>query len=162
MTNVVNVFMVYQFLKRLVTPFNKWKAYETGVIDAEGKVLVKKDDRDKAQAESWLAFDRLVANLKKLLGKVPGGKTRLATFAAALLLIKESETVDPDDLNYLEEALEFYMTEAQVLMEEVPTVAAQTGEVAGLGVGDKGEPGIDNKKKNNKKLAMMMRRKMNV
>ena len=31
----------------------------------------------------------MIANLKKLLAKVPGGSSRFATYAAALFLIKE-------------------------------------------------------------------------
>ena len=33
-TGVVDMFMIYQFIKRLATPFNKWEAFKTGVIDA--------------------------------------------------------------------------------------------------------------------------------
>ena len=33
--------------------------------------------------------DTLIFNLKKILAKVPGGRTRFATFAAALFLLKE-------------------------------------------------------------------------
>ena len=32
----------YRLLKLLVTPFNKTKAYQMGIIDAKGKVLIKK------------------------------------------------------------------------------------------------------------------------
>ena len=41
---VVDLFLVYQFIRRLATPFNKWKAYELGIIDDEGKVLIKRKD----------------------------------------------------------------------------------------------------------------------
>ena len=50
---VVDLFLVYQFIRRLATPFNKWKAYEDGVIDANGKILVKKKDRDSKQNKAW-------------------------------------------------------------------------------------------------------------
>ena len=86
---VVDLFLVYQFIRRLATPFNKWKAYELGVIDDKGEVLVKKKDRDSTQRKAWGIFDRMVANLKKLLAKVPGGSSKLASYAAALYLIKE-------------------------------------------------------------------------
>ena len=86
---VVDLFLVYQFIRRLATPFNKWKAYELGVIDDKGEVLVKKKDRDSAQRKAWGIFDRMIANLKKLLAKVPGGGSKLASYAAALYLIRE-------------------------------------------------------------------------
>ena len=34
-----NVYFVYQFIKKLVTPFNKTRAFELGIIDEKGKVL---------------------------------------------------------------------------------------------------------------------------
>lgn len=138
---VIDLFMIYQFLKRLVTPFEKWEAYETGVIDGNGRVIVKKNDRTPEQTKSWGYYDRLVANLKKLLAKVPGGSTRIASFAAALLLIRE-ENIDPDDLETLSERLQHYMEEAKYLSEEMAINVAGSGAIAGIGVGDDGEPGV--------------------
>lgn len=89
---IVDIYMVYSFLKRLVTPFESWDAYKEGVIDADGNILLKAKDRVKvSQRQSFGKFDLLVLKLKKLLEKVPGGKTRLASFAAALWLIKEGD-----------------------------------------------------------------------
>jgi hypothetical protein len=145
---VIDIFNIYQFLKRLVSPFTSWDAYKQGVIDAEGKVILPKEERTSQQDKSWGYYDRLVANLKKLLGKVPGGKTRLASFAAALLLLRE-ENIDPDNMDYLEEMLLEYMNHVEMLTEEAPTNAAGSGAVAGIGVGDDGEPGIKKKRKTN-------------
>lgn len=114
---VVDLAAIYMFLKRLVTPFEQWDAYKTGLIDKNGKVIVDKADRTPEQNKSFGYFDRLVANLKKLLGKVPGGKSRIASFAAALLLLRE-KNIDPDDIEYLEECLQHYMKEAEMLVEE--------------------------------------------
>jgi len=86
---IVDLFLVYQFIKRLATPFEKWDAFESGVIDKDGKVLVAKKDRTPDQKKSWKTFDVMIANIKKLLAKVPGGSSRLASYAAALYLIKE-------------------------------------------------------------------------
>lgn len=153
--------MIYQFLRRLVTPFNKWDAYETGVIDADGKVIVDKQDRTPEQKRSWGYFDKLTANLKKLLGKIPGGKTRLASFAAALLLLRE-ENIDPDDLDFLEERLVFYMDHATELMEEgeggAPTNSVGSGKIAGAGVGPQGEPGVKKKRKKELIIKDVLRR----
>lgn len=138
---VFDIAAIYMFLKRLVTPFEQWDAYKTGLIDKDGKVIVPKNERTQEQNKSYGYFDRLVANLKKLMAKIPGGKTRIASFAAALLLLKE-KNLDPDDIDYLEECLNHYMKEATLLYEEVPTVSASGGEIAGIGVGPKGEPGL--------------------
>lgn len=87
---IFDLIYLYQFLKRLVTPFKKTKAYKLGIIDDEGKVLIKKKDFTRIeQREAYTLFDALVFNLKKLLGKVPGGKTTIGSLAAAMLLLKE-------------------------------------------------------------------------
>lgn len=87
---VVDLFLVYQFIRRLATPFNKWEAYKEGIIDADGKVLIKKKNFTKSsQRKAWGVFDVMIANIKKLLAKVPGGSSRIASYAAALYLIKE-------------------------------------------------------------------------
>ena len=41
MSKVVDLFLVYQFIKRLSTPFEETKAYELGLIDEKGKRLKK-------------------------------------------------------------------------------------------------------------------------
>lgn len=131
----IDLFNIYQFLKRLITPFDKWDAYKTGVIDADGVVVVDKNSRTPEQDKSWGYYDRLVGNLKKLLAKVPGGKTRIASFAAALLLIKE-ENIDPDDIEYLEECLVFYIEEASEFLTEEVANSVGGGNVAGVNPGD--------------------------
>jgi hypothetical protein len=96
---VVDLFLVYQFVRRLATPFEKWDAFEQGIIDKDGKVLIKrKKFTTKAQSKSWGVFDIMVANLKKLLAKVPGGSSRLASYAAALYLIKEHQHFTDESL----------------------------------------------------------------
>ena len=142
----IDLAAIYMFLKRLVTPFEQWDAYKTGLIDKDGKIIVSKADRTAEQDKSFGYFDRLVANLKKLLGKVPGGKSRIASFAAALLLLRE-KNIDPDDIDYLEECLQQYMKEAEMLVEEgegAPTNSTSMGP----GMGD--DPQAFPKKKKRK------------
>jgi len=71
---VFDIAAIYMFLKRLVTPFEQWDAYKTGLIDKDGKVIVPKNERTQEQNKSYGYFDRLVANLKKLMAKIPGAK----------------------------------------------------------------------------------------
>jgi len=148
---VIDIALIYSFLKRLVTPFEKWDAYRLGMINKDGQVIIPKDQRTPEQDRSWGYFDRLVANLKKLLAKVPFGKSRIASFAAALLLLKE-ENIDPDDMDLLQERLDFYMTEVDLLIEEAPTMSAGGGSIAGIGIGPDGEPGITRRKRKTKML----------
>jgi hypothetical protein len=89
---VVDLYLVYSFIKRLITPFDKWEAYKEGVIDEKGNILVKRKDFTRiAQRQSFGIFDQMILNLKKLLAKLPFGSTRLASYAAALWLIKEEQ-----------------------------------------------------------------------
>ena len=85
-----NIYFVYQFLKKLVTPFEKTEAFKLGIIDKDGKILKKRRDLEtKEEKSAYNLSDTLVWNLKKILGKIPLGKSKLASYAAALYLIKE-------------------------------------------------------------------------
>lgn len=143
MAKVLDVFLIYQFLRRLVTPFDRWEAFKTGVIDQDGQVIIDKRGRSVEQAKSWGYYDRLLANLKKMLAKIPGGRTRLGSFAAALLLLREGNAPSDDDV-LLEQMLERYMSEAETLVDDN---VVGGGAIAGLGIGDQGEPPVRKKKK---------------
>ena len=169
---VVDLFLVYSFIKRLVKPFEKWEAYKLGIIDDKGNILIRRRDFTKGeQSKSFGVFDQMILNLKKLLSKLPGGQTRLGSYAAALWLIKESENyknkngvlmedVDLRD-DYIEEStLRFVEEYADMLSEaeKKEMTGVGSGAIAGLGVGPQGEPGVSKaaqkkyKKKNFKQL----------
>jgi len=96
---VVDLFLVYSFIRKLVTPFEKWEAYKLGIIDEKGNVLIKrKNFLKKAQRDAFGIFDLMILNLKKILAKVPGGSSRFASYAAALFLIKEFNEFSEDSL----------------------------------------------------------------
>jgi len=76
-----------RFLRLLTTPWKKTGAYKAGIIDSKGK-MVKKPKSGK-EKDVYNLFHKLVFNLKKLLNKIPFGKSTLASYAAALWLIKE-------------------------------------------------------------------------
>ena len=88
------LYFLFSFLKRLVTKFEKTDAYKLGIIDKNGKVLIKKRDFTTIeQRNAFTMMDTLIFNLKKLLGKIPFGKTTIATYAAALLLLREEKNL---------------------------------------------------------------------
>ena len=90
--SIGNIYFVYQFLKKLVTPFEKTDAFKLGIIDEKGKILKKRRDLETSEEKSaYNLSDTLVWNLKKILGKIPFGKSKLASYAAALWLIKEQD-----------------------------------------------------------------------
>lgn len=148
MSNVVDLYLAYKFLRNLVSPFEKWEAHKQGVIDKDGNILIKKNDRTSRQKFSLGYFDVISLNLKKLLGRVPGGRSAIASYAAALLLLREPKPINEEfneevDLDHLEERLNFYIEEVErMFAEELPTNAAGSGAVAGIGVGEKGEPPV--------------------
>lgn len=119
--------MVYtlRFLRLLTTPWEETNAYKEGLIDAEGNKLKKPlTTREK---EVYNYFHRLVFNIKKLINKVPGGKTKIASYASALYLIKEKLELTDDSLEkileelgldtdiFLEESSQWYVTKDGML-----------------------------------------------
>lgn len=168
---IVDLWLVYSFLRRLATPFEEWDAYKLGIIDKEGNVLKKRKDLlTVAERNAFGVFDVMILNLKKLLAKVPGGSSRLASYAAALYLIREWNhfsdssllSEDTSDEEILESIDSFYdryvnyiieMNDVnqkmhinrlfeEKILENTPTVNVGSGNIAGLGVGPSGEPGL--------------------
>lgn len=84
----VDIYYTFRFLRQLVTPWKETKAFKLGLVDENGKVLRKA--RTPEEKDAYTLFFRLVYNIKRLLNKVPFGKTKLASYAAALWLIHEN------------------------------------------------------------------------
>ena len=171
---IVDLFLVFNFIKRLVTPFEKWEAYKEGIIDEKGNLLIKRKDFVKnSQKSAFGIFDQMILNMKKLLGKLPGGQTKLASYASALWLIREQQRIEAT--NYLTEesveedleiALERFLSENETLIaeaarreiDEEPANAVGGCNIAGLGIGPDGEPGVSKKyqKKHKKRIRDIM------
>lgn len=128
---IVDTFLIYQFIKRLVKPFYRWKAYKLGVIDTNGEIIVPKDERTPMQRRSLGRFDLLILNIKKILAKIPGGSTRLGTFAAALYLIKEDRVPDENTLIECIQHVIDNQDQYQSLIENAPVNNVGSGNVAG-------------------------------
>tara|TARA_R110000868_G_scaffold9000_10_gene45687 strand:+ start:38786 stop:39337 length:552 start_codon:yes stop_codon:yes gene_type:complete len=140
-TSMVDLFVVYQFIKRLATPFNKWEAYSTGVIDELGNILVPPKDRNIDQQKTFKIFDVMILKLKRLLEKLPFGKTRLASYAAALYLVKEDwqnkteQQILTESSSELTDYIRLYRLENYgKMLEDVPTMSAGSGQIAGMGI----------------------------
>jgi hypothetical protein len=85
-----DLFYAFRFLKLLVTPFDKTEAFKQGILDADGKILKRSKELKTDQEKSaYTVFHRLVFNIKRLLAKIPGGKSVIGRYGAALFLIKE-------------------------------------------------------------------------
>ena len=106
----------FRFIRMLVMDWNDWDAFKEGIIDDEGKRIksVKLDDDNKKSA--YTPFIRLAANVKRLLNKIPGGSTKLGSFAAALFLIKEKYELN--DKNLLEICRKLNIEQTDFLAEQ--------------------------------------------
>jgi hypothetical protein len=89
MGQLVDNLITLRILKLLTTPFNKMKAYEMGLIDEDGNRIKAHKDMSTQERNEFTLLHRLVFRLKRLLAKVPGGKSQLGSYIAALALIKE-------------------------------------------------------------------------
>jgi hypothetical protein len=127
MANLVDLYVVYRILRRLTQPFTEWEAFNLGVIDAQGNILKKDSDRrTMAERDSLTTFDVLMIKLKRLLALAPGGKTRLASYAAALWLIKEEKNLTLENITE-----KFRKFQAESLNEEAPANQVGSGNIAG-------------------------------
>ena len=74
MGRVIDALIAYRLLKLLVTPFKKTKAYQMGIIDDKGKVLIKAkqfqksfpSNKQQEAKKSYTLLIRFVFNLKRL------------------------------------------------------------------------------------------------
>ena len=100
MGRAIDLLITYRVIKMLVTPFEKTDAYKYGIIDNNGKVLRKNKTLTVAkEKDSYTILHRFVFNLKRLINLIPGGKSKLGTYAAALgLLLKEEKEINAVEL----------------------------------------------------------------
>lgn len=125
MAGVFNAFLAYKFIKILTTPFEEQEAFSLGVIDLEGNVINKPKSRD--EKKSFTTFHKIIFNLKKILARFPGGKSKIASYAAAMALLKENkEGLRPSDINLMENLLMDYIN----LQEEENRKDMLTEEIA--------------------------------
>lgn len=95
-SRAADTYYTYRFLKTLVTPWNKMKAFELGLVDENGKRL--RSPETPEEKSEYTLFHRLVFNLKRILNKLPFGKSRLASYAAALFLLKENTGMSDEQI----------------------------------------------------------------
>lgn len=100
MGRAIDLLITYRVIKMLVTPFEQTDAYKMGIIDKNGKVLRKaKTLTTGKEKDSYTLLHRFVFNLKRLVNLIPGGKSKLGTYAAALgLLLKEQKDINQVEL----------------------------------------------------------------
>jgi len=98
LTRAGDLVYTFRFLKLLVTPFKETNAYKNGIIDENGNRIKSKKNLTSDEKSTYTPFHRLVFNIKKILELAPGGKSRIASYAAALFLLKEKYNVSEKNL----------------------------------------------------------------
>ena len=95
----------FRFIRMLVLDWKEWDAYKLGIIDENGK-RNKNEKLDTAEKKSaYTPFIRLCANIKRLVANIPGGGSKLGSFASALYLIKEHYNLTDEQLERINKKL---------------------------------------------------------
>ena len=96
-SRAADMYYTFRFLKLLVTKWEDMDAYKLGIIDEKGKNLIKYKKLEKnEQKDAFTTFHRLVFNIKRLMEMLPFGRSRLASYAAALYLLREETDMSED------------------------------------------------------------------
>ena len=123
MGRAIDLFVTYRFIKLLVTPFKDTDAYKLGIIDEDGNRVIPpkpkigvwnktpKPLRTSEEKNAYTIHHKLVFNIKKLFAKVPGLRTKLGTYAAALFLLKDTFKESVDDPDVFEKEFMKYLKE---------------------------------------------------
>ena len=122
MGRAIDLFVTYRFIKLLVTPFEKTEAYKLGIIDENGQRVLPPPVngirqtkpaplRTTEEKSAYTILHKLVFNIKKIFAKVPGLRTKLGTYAAALFLLKDTFKESVDDPDVFEKEFMKYLKE---------------------------------------------------
>lgn len=115
-SRTADLYYTFRFLKLLVTPWTEMDAYKLGIIDDNGTVLKKSAQlRTSEERTAYTLFHRLVFNIKKTLEKIPFGKSRIASYAAALYLLKENYGVSEESFRDMFDAKQ-YLSESSWML----------------------------------------------
>jgi hypothetical protein len=121
MGRAIDLFVTYRFLRLLTTPFEQTNAFKLGIIDKSGNRIMKKgikkplvDLVTSEQKGAYTILHKLVFNIKKLFNKVPGLRTKVGTYAAALFLLKDTFKEHVEDPDMFEKEFVKYLKENNV------------------------------------------------
>ncbi len=137
MGRAIDLFVTYRFLKLLTTPFEKTEAFKLGIIDEKGNRIKKPKSTQPAvelatveQKNSYTILHKLVFNIKKIFSKVPGLRTKVGTYAAALFLLKDTFKESVDDQHMFEKEFMKYLKENNIEFDnEISEEVIGFGEV---------------------------------
>ena len=122
MGRAVDLFVTYRFIKLLTTPFDKTEAFKLGIIDEKGNRVMPDPVGGvrqtkpatlgtTAEKNAYTILHKLIFNIKKIFSKVPGLRTKVGTYAAALFLLKDTFKESVDDPDMFEKEFMKYLKE---------------------------------------------------
>ena len=137
MGRAVDLFVTYRFLKLLTTPFEKTDAFKLGIIDKDGhRIKLPKSTKPAVELttselkNSYTILHKLIFNIKKLFAKVPGLRTKVGTYAAALFLLKDTLREHVSDPDVFEKEFMKYLKENKIELDrEISEEVIGFGEV---------------------------------
>ena len=137
MGRAIDLFVTYRFLRLLTTPFEKTDAFKLGIIDEKGnRVKLPKSTKPAVELSTselqsaYTILHKLVFNIKKLFNKIPGLRTKVGTYAAALFLLKDTFKESVDDPDMFEKEFVKFLKENNIeLDDEISEDVIGFGEV---------------------------------
>ena len=124
MSRAIDMIITYRVIKLLVTPFEKMEAFKRGIIDKDGKVLIKFKDVPRNNKKHYTVLHRFVFNLKRIMNKVGLG-SRLGSFAVALALLIREDKSYAEHKDLIESTIIKYLKE----QNHYETLLSEEGEV---------------------------------
>ena len=124
MGRAIDLFVTYRFIRLLTTPFEKTDAFKLGIIDKNGNRVLKKGTtlptelNTEQQRSAYTILHKLIFNIKKLFAKVPGLRTKVGTYAAALFLLKDTFKEHVEDPNMFEKEFMKYLKECGIEFDD--------------------------------------------
>ena len=125
MGRAIDLFVTYRFIKLLTTPFNRTEAFKLGIIDKDGNRILQPNSTQPAVElataqlqNAYTVLHKLVFNIKKIFEKVPGLRTKVGTYAAALFLLKDTFKEHVEDPDMFEKEFMKYLKENDVEFDD--------------------------------------------
>ena len=124
MGRAIDLFVTYRFIRLLTTPFEKTDAFKLGIIDKAGNRVLQKGStlatelNTAEERNAYTILHKLVFNIKKIFAKVPGLRTKVGTYAAALFLLKDTFKEHVEDPAVFEKEFMKYLQEQGVEFDD--------------------------------------------
>ena len=132
-SRAADTYYAYRFVKILSTDWKELDAYEFGIVDENGKVLRKaRTLRTSEEKSAYTIFHRLVFGIKRILQKLPGGRSVAASYAAALFLIKEHTGMSDEQLGAVFDKIGVDLEDMELTesVEEQPWFIQENSQIA--------------------------------